>query len=607
MIVEPWFQDNTELFDVLLKGEESFVMCVYPPGSGKSTIAELLKYYLSTNGIPEEISNFLNNCQFQHKENDLVQNDPLYKKFRSSASYVLFADFSEVTGETYHELEQNYTIYMETCWKSCGLPEESLNREFKTLETIDGSVWTSLLRLRDRIALIMGNLYIILDSIDNMYNLIANLPSQESEKLYKRFTKGISGIVGKNASSIKTFCFGVSPYLITEYMKSGISYHFIGSKPNKVGKYFSYSDESIKHMISKWNLKVSIDQCKDVAALNYNDNCFVNPYLCISYMRSLKENCAKFKVNLSPRSLWMKCIFTEKDLNMLYDVFLGEKKCQFAMAVSMGMMCGLSESSEHRKLYYPLFVFGGFLSCKKLTGEKDTYLLSSANETSKILIRHHLEALHYEKFKIAHPECRKFLQDYLNGNFSCYCRNLSKLITAQSSYIIKEERPYHAFMSGILSPLMFDNWEVQFDKEFGSVKPDAYLKKDNKIILDEYKHVIPGKYSPKKALLAVKRDAHGKILNEFYKPLEEYDKSKIVTLCRTAATDGRNQLSKYAPQFSSQHRKDVEVNIIIFYLAHVILIHSKYLFKTCKFSKYEIFSSDGYFTNDDLTSILGEP
>lgn len=97
------------LFDTVLNNRKSFVLCVYPPGSGKSTLAMLLKYYLSSNRIPEEVRNFLDNCRFQLTENEKVEKNPLYRKFRASASYVLVADYSEVEGESYSELEDNYS------------------------------------------------------------------------------------------------------------------------------------------------------------------------------------------------------------------------------------------------------------------------------------------------------------------------------------------------------------------------------------------------------------------------------------------------------------------------------------------------------------------
>ena len=57
--------------------DDNFVMCVYPPGSGKSTIAELFKFYLSRNGMREEIRTWLNTCKFQKLEDSCAQADTM--------------------------------------------------------------------------------------------------------------------------------------------------------------------------------------------------------------------------------------------------------------------------------------------------------------------------------------------------------------------------------------------------------------------------------------------------------------------------------------------------------------------------------------------------
>ncbi len=208
-------------------------MCIYPPGSGKSTIAELLEYYLSTNGMPEEVRRFLDACQFQETENTHAQNDSSYRKFRSCSPFVLFMDFNHIRGSSRTALETTYANYMLECWKRCGLLDEIVNEEEKYLKTDLSCVWTSLLRLRSKIiCFLSGNLYIILDSLDNMYNLIANLPVADSEELYGEFTKGVAYIVEKKEPRIRTFIFGVSPYLITEFRKYAISCYFIGSEEN---------------------------------------------------------------------------------------------------------------------------------------------------------------------------------------------------------------------------------------------------------------------------------------------------------------------------------------------------------------------------------------
>lgn len=102
-------------------------------------------------------------------------------------------------------------------------------------------------------------MYVILDSVDNMYNLIDNLynlidnlPREEIKQLCSQFTVGVTYIIVEENEKIITFCFGVSPYPIPEYWKYAISCHLIGSTSNELDKYFSYSDASI-HVHSSYD------------------------------------------------------------------------------------------------------------------------------------------------------------------------------------------------------------------------------------------------------------------------------------------------------------------------------------------------------------------
>jgi len=268
-------------------------------------------------------------------------------------------------------------------------------------------------------------------------------------------------------------------------------------------------------------------------------------------------------------------------------------------------MCTIPESSKARELYYPLFIFGGFLSCLK---EKNkTYSLFSSNDTTRILLEYYLELLFLNKFKFPISECLSLFKEYLAANFRLYCKNLSQCLRTMSPYLIKEEKPYHTFMAGIIAPLILNGYDISHDKPYGVLEPDALIKKDNLIILNEYKHVIPPDYIPKKARAAVENlDVKTRCdkLDTFYAPLENVAKSVIVKLCQEVVSNARLcQLSRYSPDFASQFQQDVEVNIMLFYINHVILLNCKYFYETKSFSKYEIFASDGYFDDKDLKSI----
>jgi hypothetical protein len=422
-----WFQDNTLLFKKLSMSDEDFILCVFPPGSGKSTTAELLGFYLSKNRTPESIEKWFDNCNFQKAENDRAQDDTSYQKFRSSSSFVLSIDFSEIEGKTRSGLEKCYADYVMDCWKSAGLTAEQVNAEEKLLLEQPTEIWSSFARIRSIIhRTFSGNLYIILDSLDNMYNLIANLPSAESTVLYAKFTKGITKLISKRDLRIKTFCFGVSPYLITEFRTR--VFYSIADTDNEVGQYFSFSDASIEKIICEWKLDITKDQCKSVAQFQYNSNTFINPYLCISYLKSLHDK-SMYALNISPRSLWMSCIFQEEDLKILLRILSSKERgydCEFTMAVNMQKMCTIPQSLKHRELYYPLFVYGGFLSCVKK--DDKIFTLSASNETAKILLKYHLEILFLRKFKFPYKESLNILDPFLQGNFELFCVELSKVI-----------------------------------------------------------------------------------------------------------------------------------------------------------------------------------
>lgn len=207
-------------------------------------------------------------------------------------------------------------------------------------------------------------MYVILDSLDSMYNLIANLPYNDSKDLYAELTKDITNLIDQIDERITTFCFGVSPYLITEFQSR--CFYSVADEKNEMGEYFSFSDATINRVIKEWSLNVTIDQCKLVAEFKFDQNIFINPYLCLSYLKSLHKK-SMYAVNISPRSLWLSCIFQEEDLKILLRILSStprEYNCNFKMAVDMGTMCTIPQSKTRVLfVYYPLFVYGGYLSC----------------------------------------------------------------------------------------------------------------------------------------------------------------------------------------------------------------------------------------------------
>ena len=121
--------------------------------------------------------------------------------------------------------------------------------------------------------------------------------------------------------------------------------------------------------------------------------------------------------------------------------------------------------------------------------------------------------------------------------------------------------------------------------------------------------MIPEEFNSKRARKHIENfdsdvESHGEMLDKFYADLENVSKSAIVKLCRDTVLQARLcQIYKYASDFASQYEQNVEVNIMVFYINHVILLNCKYYYKTTSFSEYEIFSSGGYFDDEDLKSI----
>ena len=491
--------------------------------------------------MPKEVRTFLDVCQFQKTENARAENDSSYQKFRSSSPFVLRLDFSKIGGETREELEKSYAKYLTDCWRDSGLPEDLVNEEKDLLRIEPIEVWTSLSRLRSDIHRhFRGNLYIILDSLDNIYNLIANLPTSSSKELYSKFTKGVLKMIDKNDPRIKVFSFGVSPYLITEFQTSMV--YSIIDKENVVGEYFSFADISIENVIREWQLDVSIEQIKSVARFQYNQNIFINPYLCVSYLKSLKDK-KTFAVNISPRSLWMSCIFKEEDLKVLLGVLSGKLNCKFNMNVTMRSMCTLPESSKTRALYYPLFIFGGFLSCRE--EENDTFTLSVSNETAKISLNYHLELLFLNKFKLSVSTSLNLIDEFLRGEFTSFCILLSKALLKLSSLMMKHEMKYHLFVAGIFFHLDELGYETDHDKESNKIKPDSVFTevdrkvytKDNRVIVNEYKHVKLDEKGPKRARKSNDGPLKSKVVN------------KSISIVKKTCNE---QIPMYAPTMASK-------------------------------------------------------
>jgi hypothetical protein len=144
-----------------------------------------------------------------------------------------------------------------------------------------------------------------------------------------------------------------------------------------------------------------------------------------------------------------------------------------------------------------------------------------------------------------------------------------------------DEMKYHCFVAGVFSHLDDEGFDTSHDKEKCLIKPDSVMSSKDVVILNEYKHVRLGKLSKKADL-----------------------KKIVVKRCETIVKDTcSQQIANYAPAIAAEYGKNVEVNLILFYNIHILLLHCTYNYNECEFSQYEIFASKGFYNKQDLNSI----
>ncbi|XP_065222074.1 uncharacterized protein LOC135846735 isoform X2 [Planococcus citri] len=90
IIDQVYFQDNTMVFETLLS-HQHIVVIIYPPGTGKTTIAILLEAFLWSTDLPDKVNRFFENCEFA------TQCPDKYEKFRKSAN-VAYINFEAIEG-----------------------------------------------------------------------------------------------------------------------------------------------------------------------------------------------------------------------------------------------------------------------------------------------------------------------------------------------------------------------------------------------------------------------------------------------------------------------------------------------------------------------------
>lgn len=389
----------------ILLSLKHFVLIIYPPGSGKTTFALLLQSFLSSNmAWSPKLSTFFNNCKFSKS----CKED--FEKFKNSAN-VAYINFEDIRGTNRAEFEKSLISIMLMSFKAY-FSDTILCEEKTTMNEARGNVYGSLQRFSMEMYDKTKTTYLLLDSCDTVYNTIAQL-GPEAVPVCKEFTKFLKGAVPTGSSGIMVICFGVSPYFAHEF--SGKAHiHDIGRKENELGRYFSYSSETIDRVIEKWELKTSYNECLKVAQFKYDDRIFTNPAICVSFLQSLHLKEEYFQVDILPRSLWLSSIFTLKDRDLLLDVLRGPCEKEFSIGVSI---MSLITQEPTRKLFYPLFIFGGFISCIPRNDPRK-YELSIANETSRCVLEKSLNDIYVAVYKRDFKECSEIYQMILSDKWN---------------------------------------------------------------------------------------------------------------------------------------------------------------------------------------------
>lgn len=324
--------------------------------------------------------------------------------------------------------------------------------------------------------------FVILDSCDTVYNTIAQLKGKNvAENLRKQFTSFLSVANSEPFSDVVTICFGVSPHLASELRKDVDAVYNVSDK-STVGKYFSYNEETIKDVCTKFgaNHIAVTEKCRKIAEFKFMEDSYLNPAICVNYLRcslDLKES--HFYVDIAPRSLWLNCIFTVEDKDLLLDVLRGP--CQKEFTLNVGMKSIIKQmqktGASNRKLFYPMFIFGGFLSCDQYKDAekkpvRGQYVINVANQTARCLMRYYVRSMYVSLF----PKFSKFpMHSYIfEDKWEDFCRGIKWSIEKQS---YTEEKRINDHLCGGLSFGVTENYIVSVENNVtkAGIIPDRIL------------------------------------------------------------------------------------------------------------------------------------
>ncbi|XP_065215948.1 uncharacterized protein LOC135842423 [Planococcus citri] len=370
----PWFQDITPIFELFLSGRKDMAF-VFPPGSGKSTVAEMFEKYAHYESDVAGYDSFFSNCTFKK------QNEELYLKFYRQCAVVRI-DFRHVNiGDTLLSYREAITNLIRWIWRKYAFDEFHRTEEEKLRK--DKFRYKLSLKFLFR-TIDNDNKFLLLDSVDCIYNQIAKIAPKVKENLFKDFTDMIYSPQDKD-TGLTHISFGVSPYFITEHLRKGTCTFSIFPRSGSIDQYdteeierwnldnnlalqtFSYGEDSIRttcERINKMceesesmkrieNVDDMIETCKKIGSYRVNDIELLNPYLVISYLWSFTKK-RNYRLDIAPKSLWFESIHTKADCEMLRELLhTQETKKIFDMFPSFKII------NTDRKHFLPLLCLRG--------------------------------------------------------------------------------------------------------------------------------------------------------------------------------------------------------------------------------------------------------
>ncbi|XP_065215404.1 uncharacterized protein LOC135842048 [Planococcus citri] len=411
MVGEWFFQDNTKLFPVIIQSENP-VAFIFPPGSGKSSLAQLFESYASNSksivgagSDKTKMNSFFETCWFA------LNNSSLYTKYRSNCA-VVYIDFRNIVIEQNEQVfYRSLKVLMCAVWNKYA-PEEFLLYERKHLKK-DISAVCSLQRLVVSLLAQDRDVFVLLDSCDVVFNQLANLDRNRKDRTLSQLLLMFLQCPTET-TLVKYIYLGVNPYFAVNNLRHNTDvysiYVLLDVLPEKEEEYeenrrlvrecFSYSKESIEkaceHMKLE-NIDEIVERCTRVAEFSFNGFELINPYLATAYLTTLKSR-SSYSVNIAPRSLWHEAIFTERDVDIIAKSLTNDTTA-FSFPMLMSSTHILTSFSQDRRWFYNLFIYGGYFSGETINNNQDEHMIRASNQTTKLVLKYMLENIWKKKYQ----------------------------------------------------------------------------------------------------------------------------------------------------------------------------------------------------------------